>query len=132
MPYSDEFRAANGILSHKIALVSYACFFIALAFLGSLACYGEYKQRTLIEEYKKTTEERQAQKERKYREFYQKIFSPGGIADTNFDLKVDDLEIIKMYKRLGFNENVLVPGKEFPKPSLEQLEKIIKEYYGDN
>ncbi len=37
-----------------------------------------------------------------------------------------------MYQKLGFNENVLVPGKEFPKPTLEQLEKLVKEYGGDN
>ncbi|MBI5066186.1 hypothetical protein HZA97_08175 [Candidatus Woesearchaeota archaeon] len=60
--------------------------------------------------------------ETKRKELYDKIFGPGGFADTNFDKKVDIYEKASAYKKLGL--------EDFPKQelSLKQLEELVKKY----
>lgn len=65
----------------------------------------------------------------------EKVFGYRGIADTDFSGAVDNEEVLRVYKKLGLGshgERILFPGRTFPEPSLEQLEKLVKEYGGDN
>ncbi len=65
-------------------------------------------------------------KQQKYSVLYEKIFGPGGFADTNFNKEVDIYERASAYKKLGL--------KDFPEKglSLEQLEKLVELYMGDD
>lgn len=65
------------------------------------------------------------QKKEKRNELYQKIFGPGGYADTNFDKKISSDEMLRAYQKVKWDK---VPGSE---PALEDLEKLIKVYESD-
>ncbi len=62
------------------------------------------------------------QQSQRREELTNKIFGPGGFADTNFDKTVDINEKANAYKKLGL--------KDFPKEdlTLEQLEELVKKY----
>ncbi|MBI5065643.1 hypothetical protein HZA97_05385 [Candidatus Woesearchaeota archaeon] len=65
------------------------------------------------------------QNKEKREQLYQKIFGPGGYADTNFDKKISSDEMLNAYRKVKWDK---VPGSE---PTLDDLEKLIKVYESD-
>ncbi|MBI5066185.1 hypothetical protein HZA97_08170 [Candidatus Woesearchaeota archaeon] len=81
-----------------------------------------------MQETIKKNKELNKKRQEQYSVLYEKIFGSGGYgyADTNFDKEIDVYERANAYHKLGL--------KDFPKEglSLEQLEKLVKIYEGEN
>lgn len=87
-----------------------------------------YDQRTAE---KKKAEEEIILKEQKHIELYQKVFGMSGYADTNLDTGISFSERVSAYRKMGY-VNAFFEGEQFPEPTFEQLEELVKKYESDN
>lgn len=98
--------------------------FISVGVLSYFA-YRLHEYNKDMQEKMELNEKEAKIKQQKYSVLYEKIFGPGGFADTNFNKEVDIYERASAYKKLGL--------KDFPEKglSLEQLEELVEQYMGD-
>ncbi|MBI5065718.1 hypothetical protein HZA97_05775 [Candidatus Woesearchaeota archaeon] len=95
------------------------CVYVAM--IIETGSFDPHEQRRIQE----TRKIEAKQREERYAYLHQRVFGPAGFADLNFDKNVDVKETANFYVKMGI-KNIS------DQPTLEQLEKIVKECSGDN